>query len=143
MNLTNLLEQWDKDTVVDPTNYRKSQEEALRLHAKYLREYVSAVASLRGLEGQMKKLRLEKHEHYMYGPAKARPGWKMPASGKILKTEVPTYVDADEDVLVLVENISALELRVECAKLVIRQVAEHIRAINNLMQHERFKEGQY
>lgn len=143
MNLAELLAEWDKDGVVDPADYRKTQEKTLELHSKYLREFATVMTSLKVLECEMRKLRLDKHEHYQHGPSKEHPKWKMPACGRItLKSDIPIYIDADEDVIVLNENITALETRKDCVKMIIDQIGKRQWSLNELMKHERFKAGE-
>lgn len=101
LKLEEILNDWDEDTEIDRTELGEASRVIPKLHAKYLRKRTTENLKLIHLQGQLKELRLQKHEFYTLGPTKetAAKGWSLPAKGIVLKTDLPLYMDADPDIV--------------------------------------------
>jgi hypothetical protein len=64
----------------------------------------------------------EKYEFYTQGPTKETQerGWILPASGKILKSEVNTYIEADKDIIKISLKIGVQQEKIELLDSIIR-----------------------
>ena len=101
MTLEEIMSNWEKDSVIDRTELGDEAIRIAKLHHKYYNMLSNERLILRKYEMDMKTLKLEKYEFYTQGPNEetVKKGWRMPASGKILKSEVGMYLEADADVL--------------------------------------------
>lgn len=101
LKLEEILNSWDADTEIDRTEIGEEARKIPKLHSKYLRIRTTENLKLMQLQGQLKELRLAKHEFYTLGPTKETRelGWEMPAKGIILKGDLPLYMDADKDMV--------------------------------------------
>lgn len=119
MTLEEILDDWDKDSVIDRTDVGGDALENSRLQAKWLRRLSYERLRLKQIEGESKRLRLDKHEFYTLGPTKEthERGWVPPAVGRILNKDLDTYMQADSEVIKMnlrvalqAEIVAALEL---------------------------------
>ena len=80
--------------------------------------------SLRSQEAEMKQLKLDKYEFYTQGPNEETEskGWKLPAKGLILKTDIPMYMDADSDIIKLSLKIGLQQEKIEFLDSIIRSL---------------------
>ena len=77
---------------------------------------------MKDLKGIQVKLKLEKYEFYSQGPneeSKAK-GWKFPAKGMILKSDIGMYLDADEDIIKLSLKIGLQQEKIELLESIIK-----------------------
>lgn len=125
MNFHILLDEWSKDSVIDPA---RLEDEILRLsktHAKYLRLYGNTSIALRALTNTFNQLRHEKYIFYTQGPTveTQQKGWKLPPQGKILKNEVDMYLAVDPDLVTLQTQIDNLKLCKELLESILKNIA--------------------
>jgi hypothetical protein len=99
--LEELLDEWDRDSLIDRTELGDAAIQGARLHSKYLRYLAIERLKLAKLIEAGKELRLAKHEFYTQGPTKEtqEQGWQPPAIGRPLNKDVPLYMDADKQVI--------------------------------------------
>ena len=142
MQLSQILSEWDKDSFVDLTDLNNVAKEVHKLHAKYLKYHSTEKLSLRSKEAQFRGLRLQKYEHYTQGPSKETQHWKIPAAGKILKTEAKDwYIDADEDVNKKQLEIDLLQEKVYALESILEIIKYRSNLIKSMMDYEKWKEG--
>lgn len=143
MKLDDIFALWEVDSVI---NRYELGEEALKtssLHKKYYQIFVNERLLQKKYEIQLKQLKLEKHEFYTQGPTQeqAEKGWKLPAIGRILKSEAGTYVDADKDVVDLTLKLAVQNEKVELLESIIKTLANRNFNIRAAIDWERFKTG--
>ena len=93
MKLEEILELWNKDSVVDKTELGDEAISIPKLHHKYYRIFVMERLALRKQEFELKQLKLDKYEFLTQGPNEETKdkGWRLPAKGMILKNDLPLY----------------------------------------------------
>jgi hypothetical protein len=146
LHLDDLMAMWEKDAQIDKTNLA---EEALRiplLHHTYSKLYVRHIMILRKLEGQLKKLRLEKAMFYQHGPSSFKEArdanWKLPPQGKVLKSDVEKYVDADDDVIKKTLSVAFAKEKAEFLESVLKTFRERGFNIRTALDFLKFQNGQ-
>lgn len=98
MTLDEVLNEWDKDSVIDRAELGDAALQGSRLHAKWLRIRSHEKLRLAKLLEEGKQLKLAKHEFYTQGPTKETQelGWEPPAMGRVTNGLAPMYMDGDK-----------------------------------------------
>ena len=124
MTLDDILEIWKKDCEIDRTELGEESLRTISLHSKYISIYKREKLKLIKLQKEFAKLRLAKHEFYSMGPSKETEelGWEMPARGAIIKTEVPLYLDADQDVINANLRTAMMQEKVDLLADIIKEI---------------------
>lgn len=143
MKLEEILELWDKDSYIDRNDLSEESLKISKLHAKYYRIYVNERLILKKYEAELKTLKLDKTEFYTQGPTKEQMelGWRLPAVGKILKSEINTYLEADKDIIKLSLKIGLQNEKVELLESIIKSFNSRGYNINAAIAFEKFKMG--
>ena len=144
MKLAEILDLWDKDSKINftPLEILEDAGNVHKLQAKYLRIYTSERQIKRALEREMKTLAFKKFEFYFEGPSSDTPkDWDFPARGKILKSDVPLYVDADKHILELQAKIDLATEKVEALAHILDSIKYRGNVLNGIMQHQRWTGG--
>ena len=143
MNFQEIFDNWEQDTKIDRSELGHASLQIPKLHHKYYTIYIGEKAALRKHEGDLKRLRLDKFEFYTQGHNEETrtKGWRLPAKGAVLKTEVPVYVDADPDVIELSLKVGIQQEKVEFVESIIKSLRERGFLIKNCIDFEKFKMG--
>lgn len=145
MLLEEIQEQWNKDCKIDQTDVASSAAKIPELHQKYYKIYSQERLLLKKYETDYKKLRLEKYEFYTQGPTKEThsKGWESPPIGKILKSEVNTYLDADDDVIKMLLKMSLQEEKVKFLESIIQNnINNRSFILKNIIDWRKFISGE-
>jgi hypothetical protein len=126
MNIEQIVDEWTIDTQIDQTDLSTESLKIPKLHNKYIKILYNEKLRLRKLDTELKTLKREKYEFYTQGPSKEteEKGWKLPPRGMILKTDIPMYLDSDDDII-------NLTLKIGYSKEKIELLEEIIKSINN------------
>ena len=124
MKIEEITAQWKDDSVIDKTELGDEAIKIPKLHHKYYQILISEKLLLRSQEAEMKQLKLDKYEFYTQGPNEETEskGWKLPAKGLILKTDIPMYMDADSDIIKLSLKIGLQQEKIEFLDSIIRSL---------------------
>lgn len=122
MKIEDILEEWKKDSQIDNTELGDELSKIPKLHQKYFEIYIQEKMILKSHEADMKRLKLEKYEFYTQGPNEETlaKGWKFPAKGMILKTDVGLYMDGDPDIIKLSLKIGLQQEKLELLESIIK-----------------------
>jgi hypothetical protein len=114
-----------------------------QLHHKYYKIYSNEKLILRKLNTEYKQLRLEKYEFYTQGPNEEtdNKGWKLPASGRILKADVLQYIEADTDLINLSLKIGIQEEKIEFLESIIKTLNNRGYNIHTALEFIKFMNG--
>lgn len=99
-NIDDLITEWEKDSVLDDTEPGKDLMKVSRLHAKYLAIFThhnlkAKSAAIR--YAKLKKLKWEYFSGALNNPEDlTKLGWE-PMQRKILRADVPLWIDADDE----------------------------------------------
>ena len=102
MDLTKIQEMFDKDSKIDETNITLEETRSPALLNKYLKLYTNFRLMLSKAESDMKILKREK---WMFYTGKSERPFEL----KILKNDVTTFIDADEEMIKLSSKIDYLK----------------------------------
>lgn len=143
MKLDDIFMLWNVDSNI---NRSELGDEALlipKLHAKYYTIYVEERLRLRKYEAEFKTLKLSKFEFYTQGPTTETRdlGWKLPAVGKVIKSDANTYVDADPDIIDHTLKIGIQQEKIELLDSIIRSLTNRGYLLKTALDWERFKTG--
>ena len=143
MKLDDIRNMWSLDAKIDSTELSHESLRIPSLHSKYYGIFTEERLRLRKYETDMKKLRLEKFEFYTQGPTKEtlERGWTLPPVGRVIKSEVNNYIDADDDIIHLTLKIGIQQEKIEMLESVIRTLNNRGYLIKNAIDFEKFKTG--
>ena len=122
MKIEEILDLWEKDSVIDKTELGDEVLNIPKLHHKYYRIYVNEKMQLHKLTSDLKELKFEKHEFYMQGPNEETQakGWRVPPKGLILKADIPMHMEADKDIINLSLKIGLQQEKVALLESIIK-----------------------
>lgn len=143
MKLDDIRNMWSLDAKIDGTELSAESLRIPSLHSKYYGIFTEERLRLRKYETDMKKLRLQKYEFFTQGPTKETHelGWELPPVGKVIKSEVSNYIDADDDIIQLTLKIGIQQEKVEMLESVIRGLNNRGYLIKNAIDFAKFKMG--
>lgn len=143
MTLDEIFDLWEKDSKIDVTELGDEAMKISQLHHKYFRIMSQERMKYKQLEAKMKVLRLEKHEFFTQGPTKEtqEKGWELPAVGKILKSDVSNYIEADKDIIDLSLRIGMQLEKLELLESIIKTVHNRGYNLKLTLDWEKFKQG--
>ena len=137
MNITDILSEWKKDTVIDDLNLDRESNKIPSLHSKYL-GYLSDVRM------KMRQFRLERrilvktlHEYYhgdLNNPDDLKRIGREPFAKRILKNEVMSYVEADSEVVTLDAKIEGQQELLETIMEILKSVNSRQWTIKNAVE---------
>lgn len=124
MKLDDLYDMWSEDSEIDATELADESLKISKLHNKYMRIYSDERIVLLRLQADMKILKKEKYEFYADGPTKetVAKGWTLPPKGTIIKSEIATYLEADQDIIDLSLRIGYQSQKIEFIESVVKSL---------------------
>ncbi len=143
MDIETLYKEWAKDGEIDQANISKTTSEIPKLHNKYFRWYVEEGLKLKKLKAEYKILYKLKGEYYrgeLDDEELKQHGWK-PQPLKILRTDVPTYLEADVDIVKLSLKIGLQEETVAYLESIVKQISNRNFLLKTIVDWEKFRTG--
>ena len=143
MTLDELLENWKADSEIDRTELGEEAIKIPQLHSKYFKFYSTERLSLRKLEEDLKVLKKQKYEWFsgsMDYEDLNDLGWE-PNPLKILRADIPQYIDADKDIVSLNLKIAYQKEKVDFLDNAIRSLNTRGYNIRAAIDWEKFKMG--
>lgn len=143
MDIETLYNEWAKDGEIDQVNISKSTADIPKLHNKYFRWYVEEGLKLKKLKAEYKILYKLKGEWYrgeLDDEELKQHGWK-PQPLKILRADVPQYLEADPEVIKLSLKIGLQEEIVAYLESIIKQITNRNFLMKTIVDWERFRTG--
>jgi Recombination, repair and ssDNA binding protein UvsY len=124
MKLESIFELWEQDSKIQR---EVLDDEALKistLHHKYHKIYTQERLILRKHESELKVLKLEKFEFFTMGPTQEThaKGWKLPAVGKVIRSDCQQYIDADKDIIELTLKIGIQHEKIELLESILKTI---------------------
>lgn len=142
MNMEEITSAWEVDSKIDTSEITQVTTNIPILHNKYYKMYIKERYVYRTQELELKRLKHEKYEFYSQGPNPDTPKeWKLPAIGKVLKSEVPTYVDTDHDVVKATLKLFAQSEKVDYLDAIIKMIVNRGYQVKSIIDWEKFKAG--
>lgn len=143
MDIETLYNEWAKDGEIDQVNISKSTADIPKLHNKYFRWYVEEGLKLKKLKAEYKilcKLKTEWYRGELDEEELKQHGWK-PQPLKLLRTDVPQYLEADPDVIKLSLKIGLQEEIVAYLESIIKHISNRNFLLKTIVDWEKFRTG--
>lgn len=146
INLENVLEMWDKDSVINDMDLSGESKRSAKLHSKYLGMYMKAKLQLKKTEQDQRILMKDKWLYYTGKMSQERMEeleWDPdPFDGlKILKTDLDKWFESDEDLQNLDAKITYLKTCVETLKEITDSIKWRHQTIRNMIEWKKFEAG--
>jgi hypothetical protein len=144
LKLEDIFEHWKEDSHIDKTELGDESLKIAKLHHKYYQLLVAERLLLRSQENELKKLKLEKYEFFSQGPNEETQlkGWKLPAKGLILKSDIPMYIEADDDIIKISLKIGIQQEKIELLESIIKTIINRGFHIKSAIDFLKFTNGQ-
>jgi hypothetical protein len=143
VKIEDIYSEWAKDGEIDQVNISTTASDIPKLHNKYYRFYVEEGLKLKKQRADYKVLIKLKNDYYrgdMDSEELKEHGWD-PQPLRILKSDIPTYIDADKDVVEASLKIGVQEAKVEYLESIIRQINNRNFILKSIIDWERFRTG--
>ena len=143
MDIDELSTQYGINSKIDVLNLEEEFRRCPLLHAKYLWSWAEQNSKLSKYQNEYKRLKVIKHEFYSHGPSKEdrAKGIKLPPSGMILKTNVPMYIDGDEEIIELQSKIDETQILVNELEKMVNYLAFRSKTLEAILAHRKFEAG--
>lgn len=143
MKLEDIIAEWDKDGTVDQINVSNESANIPKLHNKYFKIYMGEGYLLRKMKADYKKFFKLKTEYYrgeLDVSELKQFGWA-PQPLKILRQDIPSYMDADDDLIEQSLKVGAQEQKVEYLEAIIKMIGNRGFQLKTIVDWERFRTG--
>ena len=127
MKIDDIIEEWKKDSVIDSVELDRESMHIPNLHAKYLAVLSSARRKRKGFIYKKRILERDLKEYYkgdLNNPEDLTRIKRDPWERKLLKQDVDSYVEADNEII-------ELDGKIDMQSEIIYVLEEIIKAINN------------
>tara|TARA_B100001057_G_scaffold405463_1_gene418431 strand:+ start:2348 stop:2761 length:414 start_codon:yes stop_codon:yes gene_type:complete len=134
MNLETLNDMWEKDAPLDDEKLDTDSLSIPKLHAKYLRLYNSFVTLKDQAELDVKRTYRDRWEYYT-GKSES------PFPIKLIKTDVPIYLEADQLYQKSLLKVKYYHQMVEALKTILSAINNRSFHIKNAVEFAKFLKG--
>jgi hypothetical protein len=143
MKIDDIYNEWEIDSQINRSELGEEALKIPKLHHKYFKIFTHERLQLRKYEAEMKQLKIEKLEFYTLGPTEEshEKGWKLPPQGKILKSEVNNYIEADKDIVNLSLRMGIQHEKIDLLESIVKSLTARGFNIKAAIEWERFKVG--
>tara|TARA_B100000902_G_C27319697_1_gene923568 strand:- start:2083 stop:2520 length:438 start_codon:yes stop_codon:yes gene_type:complete len=143
LKLEEIQELWNRDREIDITELATESIRIPQIHDKYLKIFIDEKIKLRKLQLNLTKIVKMKTDYYsgrMSQDELDRLEWQ-PFLIKVLKSEVNSYVESDDDIIKLKETIALMEEKINYLDSIIRMINNRGFQIKSAIDWIKFKDG--
>ena len=143
MKLEDIQELWHRDSEIDYTELGTESIRIPQIHDKYLKIFTDERIRLKGVEFELSKMVRTKTEYYsgkMSQEELEQHGWEQ-YLGRLLKNEIVKYIESDDDVIKLKQQLVVLQEKVNYLDSVIRMINNRGFQIKNALDWLKFTNG--
>ena len=143
MKLEEIQEFWNADREIDITELANESVRIPQIHDKYLKIYIDERIRLKGLQFELTKLVRLKTDYYagkLTEEELEKLGWEQ-FLHRLLKNEISTYIEADEDIIKLKKNIVLLEEKIHYLDSIIKMISNRGFQIKSAIDWIKYKNG--
>ena len=143
MKLEEIQELWNRDREIDIAELAIESVRIPQLHDKYLKIYIDERIKLKCLQFELSKMVRLKNDYYSGKMAQEdleKLGWE-PFLGKILKGEMHSYLEADEDVFRIKTKIVMMEEKINYLDSIVKMINNRGFQIKSAIDWIKFKSG--
>ena len=146
MQLTEILEMWKKDSIIDEMRLDESSRDCAKLHSKYLDLYSVAKLKLKNLDLEYKIILRDKFLHYggkLSQEELDKKKWDYdPLNGlTVLKGDMDKWYDADEVIQTHQKKMAYQQEVVDTLKEILDNVKWRHQTIKNMIEWRKFTSG--
>lgn len=144
MKLSDLQDEWLKDSHIDNLYLDKESLKIPVLHSKYLTLFNEESLVLRKLESELKQLTRHKWLYYsgkMSEEELFEHEWE-PFHLKLLKQDVDLYIESDQQITTIQDKISYQKQKILFLESIIKSLNGRGFLIKNAIDWQRFTNGQ-
>ena len=143
MKLEEIQEFWNADREIDITELANESVRIPQIHDKYLKIYIDERIRLKGLQFELTKLVRLKTDYYagkLTQEELEKLGWEQFLQ-RLLKNEISTYIEADEDVIKTKKNIVLIEEKCHYLDSIIKMISNRGLQIKSAIDWIKYKSG--
>jgi translation initiation factor 2 beta subunit (eIF-2beta)/eIF-5 len=143
MKLEDIVSEWDKDCKMNETELGDESVKIPVLHNKYLKIFIGESAQLKRLFAQRAKLKRTLTEYYLgeLDRDELDQLGRDQFYKKILKNEVETYIESDDDFIEINLKFALQQEKVNYIEAVIKSINNRGFQIKNALDWLRFTNG--
>ena len=141
MNLDQIQEMWQKDSVIDPDNLHDESLKIPQLHCKYYTVYNTITLLREKARDTYNRLRLERYNYYT-GKAEPEVYAEEPFPYKVReKDAIQRHLDADEKLTKIDLKIRYYDTTLKFLEEIIKNVSNRTYQIKNSIEWHKFQSG--
>lgn len=140
MNVSELQALIEVDSKIDEARLDKASLDISLLHGKWYGIFMAEARLYRKLYNDLKKRRKFKTEYYL-GKCEDAIYEATPLNHKVLRQDLDTYLDADEELCDLDERVNLQKLKVEMCESFIKSLNSRGFNIKSAIEFLKFKNG--
>lgn len=143
MKLEEIQEFWNADREIDITELANESVRIPQIHDKYLKIYIDERIRLKGLQFELIKLVRLKTDYYagkLTQEELEKLGWEQFLQ-RLLKNEISTYIEADEDIIKSKKNIVLIEEKCYYLDSIIKMISNRGFQIKSAIDWIKYKSG--
>ena len=141
MNLDEIQEMWQKDSVIDPDNLHDESLKIPQLHAKYYTIYNTILLLKERARESYNRVKLERYNYYT-GKADPEVYAEEPFPYKVRdKDAIQRHMDADEKLNKIDIKIRYYDVMLRFLEDIIKTIANRTFQIKNAVEWHRFQAG--
>lgn len=144
MKLTDIQEEWVKDSSIDETNLGRESIRVPTLHAKYLTYLSKVKLQLRKAESDYYNTRRLKYRYYrgeMSREELATLEWEQFQGNKPLKNEMDEFLQCDSDLIELQDKVEYFKTVIFTLEQVLRSINSRTWDIKTAVEWTKFTNG--
>jgi len=144
MRLSELQEEWKKDSFIDETNLGKESTRVPVLHSKYITFLSNAKLKLRKAESEYYNIRRLKYRYYrgeLSHEELNEHGWLQWQGNKPLKNEMDEFLNCDNNLIEYEDKIEYFRTIVYTLEQIIRSLNSRTWDIKSAIEWHKFTNG--
>ena len=138
-----ILVMWEQDSIINSSEVGSELINIPKLHSKYLNILSHYRLLIKEIEIKYNKLHLLKFEYYqgLLDPSEMKVrGW-VPLGIKLVKSEIPKYLDADDDLIKLTAQKKLYEEIVYVCESIMKEINNRGFHLRSYIQWQQFITG--
>ena len=140
MNLDEIQLSWEEDSKIDEDNLHTESTRIPSLHAKYYKILNNVLLLKKLEENKFKQLKKEKWQYYT-GKADPEVYIDKPFDHKVLRQDVDKYMDADEDLIKVMNKIDYFQVMLSYLDSILKTINNRTYQIKNSIEWQQFIRG--
>lgn len=143
MDLMDIVKEWRADSTIDPFDLGGEALKIPKLHCKYYEFFIKQKYLLEKQKIQLKELEHLMTSYYQGQLSKVdlEEHKLQPLDIKILRQEIPRYLDADSRIIKQKQGLAAQSEKVDFIKSILDQIKGRSFVIRDAIEWEKFKQG--